>query len=260
MVKQKQIQNKLQELKKQWNNNPPYRYIVIDNFINETTAQLLSEGFDATISEYARPQRSYLYHKNKISVNEFQPNSAYAQFFDALNHYQVVDLISEITGIGQLIPDLMFEGGGLQQTQTGGFENLHVNQNMHPVLNLYRRINLVLFLNKNWENHYNGHLEFWDLKRKKQLTKIAPIFNRCVIFENNNTLFHGYPQPIKSPKSIHRNSLSKSYYTKEAPATLTYPKRVPRYFTDKSFAEMTKLFKSGVRVISHRLSSTLLVS
>jgi hypothetical protein len=79
--------------------------------------------------------------------------------------------------------------------------------------NLERRLNLLLYLNKDWQASYHGELELWDRSSASRVTTISPIFNRCVVFSTTNESMHGHPVPLATPREIERMSLALYYYT-----------------------------------------------
>ena len=42
---------------------------------------------------------------------------------------------------------------------------------------------------------------------------IAPVYNRCVIFNTDADSFHGHPDPLICPENVKRKSLALYYYT-----------------------------------------------
>ncbi len=55
---------------------------------------------------------------------------------------------------------------------------MHADFNWHQKLLLDRRINLLLYLNKDWEEDYGGHLELWNRDMKVLGDRILPVFDR----------------------------------------------------------------------------------
>jgi hypothetical protein len=74
---------------------------------------------------------------------------------------------------------------------------------------------LLLYLNKDWRQEYEGNLELWDMDEKNLLKSIEPIFNCAVIFETNKVSYHGHPHLLKAPSGVTRKSLAIYYYTEE---------------------------------------------
>ena len=118
-----------------------------------------------------------------------------------------------MTGIQDLISDPYFRGGGLHNISRGGKLGVHIDFNKHQKYNLDRRLNLLLYLNKDWEEEFGGHIELWDSGMKQCIKKILPIFNRMVIFNTTETSFHGHPEPLNCPADRSRKSLALYYYT-----------------------------------------------
>jgi Rps23 Pro-64 3,4-dihydroxylase Tpa1-like proline 4-hydroxylase len=104
-------------------------------------------------------------------------------------------------------------GGGLHQTLPGGMLRVHADFLKHPHYGLDRRMNLLLFLNKDWKPEYGGALELWDENMERLVTQVEPLANRCVIFTTSPTSYHGYTQPITCPQGMSRKSLAAYYYT-----------------------------------------------
>ena len=63
---------------------------------------------------------------------------------------------------------------GIHEIKKGGFLKIHADFNFHPKLKLSRRINMLIYLNKEWKEDYGGHLELWDRKMENCKVKILP--------------------------------------------------------------------------------------
>jgi hypothetical protein len=121
--------------------------------------------------------------------------------------------LEQLTGITDLIPDPYFTGGGLHQIERGGKLEVHADFNNLPKWNLQRRINLLIYLNREWKEEYGGHLELWDREMKKAVKKVLPVANRCVIFNTESYAYHGHPHPLTCPPGWTRKSMALYYYT-----------------------------------------------
>ena len=107
------------------------------------------------------------------------------------------------------------QGAGIHLSERGGYLNIHADFGTHPRFNyLERRLNVILYLNKNWREEYKGGLEFWSADMKQCVINIAPLFNRCVIFNTTDVSFHGFPEAVLCPQSETRKSIALYYYTK----------------------------------------------
>lgn len=208
------IKNHKTEIQRQWTDrNKLFPYFVIDNFLPVPFAEQIyatypppeKQGWDNT---------TYVHQRKKFSkTSDF--SDPVNNFFNLVNSNIFLDFISELTGIPSLLADPDYVGGGLHQIIRGGFLDVHVDFNFHPVKKHHRRANLLLYMNKDWESKYEGFLELWNMEDKHLVEKIAPIFNRVVMFETNEVSYHGHPKPLACPQNMTRKSLAVYYYTKE---------------------------------------------
>ncbi len=162
-------------------------------FDNEREIKLAS----AVESSFGPVTRLFLYHLNSITFLEF---------------------LSAVTGIPNLISDPRFDGGGLHQIVRGGKLGIHADFNRHRAYNLDRRLNLLLYLNKDWREEYGGHLQLWNRDMTRCEAKVLPIFNRVMIFGTTDFTYHGHPDPLQCPEGMTRKSLALYYFSNGRPA------------------------------------------
>lgn len=216
-------QARLSDLASQYGDNLPFPHLALEDFLAEPAARTVLDQFpgteDAEWTQYKHYNESTL---GTSSRDKFPP--AVRQVVDTLTSDEFVDWLSRLTGIPNLQADPNIEGGGMHQTEAGGFLNVHADFQMHPHEKTWRRrVNLILYLNPEWKQEWGGCIEFWDREMKNRVKKISPEFNRVVIFNTNKESFHGYPDPMRCPQGITRKSLALYYYTVEADANV-FPK------------------------------------
>jgi hypothetical protein len=136
-----------------------------------------------------------------------------------LNSGPFLEFLEELTGIQGLVPDPQLVGGGLHLVERGGFLNIHADFNRHPHTDLERRLNLLLYLNPDWDVSYGGQLELWGRDMRECVRRIEPVENRCVVFSTTSHSYHGHPQPLTCPRHSARRSLALYYYSKTRPRT-----------------------------------------
>jgi Rps23 Pro-64 3,4-dihydroxylase Tpa1-like proline 4-hydroxylase len=130
----------------------------------------------------------------------------------------MLTFLESLTGIHNLIGDPTFVGGGVHQTLSQGKLDIHADFNVHLNHdNIYRRINLLLYITPYWEDQWGGKLQLWEKDLSKSCIEIPPVFNRAVIFNTNSDSFHGHPKPMQCPPNVARRSLALYYYTDYAP-------------------------------------------
>ena len=213
---------KLKEISKskksQYRDAFPFPHLVIDNFFNENYLNYVYKEFPSLIES-----KEALHHSGETDEKLASPRGISLQkeytknLLMLLNGSEFLDFLQELSGIKEkLIPDPHFIGGGLHQTYKGGFLKIHADFCKHPETNLDRRINVLVYLNKDWDDKYNGDLYLYDSKMKKHI-RISPIFNRVVIFNTTDFTFHGVPDPLDCPENISRKSLALYYFTNGRP-------------------------------------------
>jgi hypothetical protein len=140
-------------------------------------------------------------------------------FIHELNAAPFIEFLEGVTGVEGLIPDPHLDGGGLHALPRGGKLSIHTDFNRHERLKLDRRLNVLIYLNKDWKKEYGGEFEAWRPNGKVAEASYLPIFNRMVIFNTNDYTFHGNPEPVNCPPEMSRRSIAMYYYTNGRPAS-----------------------------------------
>ena len=211
-------------IKTQYATAYPYPHTVIDNFMNE---QFLNRAFnhleyvdwgydDGDGDDLDSHQVKKLYSPHKVGMWDNMPEHV-TNLLNFLNSREVLNYLEELTGIPDLIADPELYGGGVHRILSGGKLSVHADYNFHPLTKLHRRVNLLLYLNKDWKEEWGGDLQLWNKDMSMCVKKILPIFNRAVIFNITSDAYHGHPGPLKSPEGIDRLSFALYYFTKERP-------------------------------------------
>jgi Rps23 Pro-64 3,4-dihydroxylase Tpa1-like proline 4-hydroxylase len=195
----------------------PFPHSVIDDFLPIAVCEEL-------LREFPSPQGSAWQHIDKRDHKKLaaQKIAQFGEFtchvLHELNGPACLGFLETLTGIRGLIPDPYLEGGGLHQIERGGFLKIHADFNKQPHLHLDRRLNLILYLNKDWKDEYNGHLELWERGMKRCARKILPVFNRAVVFNTTDWALHGHPEPLQCPPGRTRKSVALYFYSVGRPA------------------------------------------
>lgn len=194
----------------------PFPHIVLDDLFSEEAIERVRQEVPSP-NEIRWIEFDDARGKKLASKAETQLGAATRNFLCQVNSSAFIEFLETLTGIEGLIPDPHFWGGGLHQIVRGGFLKIHADFNRHPKLKLDRRLNLLLYLNRDWREEWGGHLELWDRKMTECRTKILPIFGRCVIFNTMDFAYHGHPDPLGCPNSESRKSVAVYYYSNGRP-------------------------------------------
>ena len=210
-------------LANQYQTASPFPHIVIDDFLPSDLLEQIVADFPSTEGKafFDRDQERF---KFQLSPND-SDSAVVRNLFAELNGEAFVAFLEEMTGIDGLIPDPHFVGGGLHETKTGGHLGIHADFNIHEQLKLERKLNLLIYLNKDWPDEFGGALELWDRGMKACERKVAPVFGRAVIFNTDLDSFHGHPDPLACPPDRSRRSIATYYYTAREEGLVALPKR-----------------------------------
>jgi Rps23 Pro-64 3,4-dihydroxylase Tpa1-like proline 4-hydroxylase len=189
----------------------PFPHIVIDNFIDSGLLRRLLEQFPSSDnkSHFERDQERLKFQYHPDETNSPLVRNLLAE----LNGSAFLGFLEEMTGIGGLISDPYFHGGGLHETKRGGHLGVHADFNIHDLMKIERRLNLLIYLNEDWQPSFGGNLELWDKKMSACEVKVAPVLGRAVVFSTTLDSYHGHPDPLTCPPDRTRRSIATYYYT-----------------------------------------------
>ena len=209
-----QLANRLSD---QYRSAKPFPHVVIDNFIPDPRA------LQEVLAEFPTPgsldwiQYNQETEKKLASRDDARLRPSTRHMLQQFNASTFCSFLERLTGIDGLISDPYFWGGGLHQIERGGFLKIHSDFNWYDRLKLDRRLNVLLYLNREWKEEYGGHLELWSRDMSRCDQKILPIMNRCVIFSTDSNSYHGHPDPLTCPEGWSRKSMALYYYSNGRP-------------------------------------------
>ena len=193
----------------------PYPHIVLDDFLEPSVCEAAIKEFPPLDPDQ---WNNYL-HTNERKFSNTDPETwgpTLREVMEELNSHRFVQFVSRLIGVDDLIADASLEGGGLHQSTTGGFLNIHADFTVHPHNRKWqRRANILLYLNDEWEPEYGGDLELWSADMKHCVEKVSPLANRVLIFSTDEDSFHGHPEPMRCPEGVARRSLALYYFSVE---------------------------------------------
>ena len=253
------VPNHVEDLARQFGAAQPFRYVAIDQFLDPQFCQELMTQFPPFESGDARNERGEQAGKSVIGdIARLGP--AYQRFDRLMRDSEFLALIGRITGIDGLLYDEEYVGGGTHENRDGQELDSHVDFNFHPRMGWHRRLNLIVFLNPQWEEAWGGCLE---LLREPTADSgdgrkvVVPLANRAVIFETTETSWHGF-RVIRTPpgRGISRKSLAVYFYSHARPAVEIGPPHATYYYQrplpghiqagytlrEEDLAEIRKLF------------------
>jgi 2OG-Fe(II) oxygenase superfamily len=239
----------------------PYPYGCFDNFMPPQILEKVREelqNLPAAESFFNRPQE-----KLKAAYMPERLGPYTRALFHSLNSKAFLAYLEELTGIDGLIPDPYYSGGGIHVVSNGGHLDIHADFNRQGKLNLERRLNVLIYLNKDWKEEYGGSFEIWNDDMTAKVAGFEPLFNRMCCFNTGSTTWHGNPEPVNHPDKEPRMSIALYYYTatwdsmKVAHSTLFKPRPGTKDQADKMEARHRVMQNLLPPVIYRRLDHRL---
>jgi Rps23 Pro-64 3,4-dihydroxylase Tpa1-like proline 4-hydroxylase len=197
----------------------PFPHVVIDDFIDDAVLR-------AIVRDFPRPAGHTLFTRNQERLKyQYHPQDCSGlptrNLFAELNSQAFLGFLAEMTGISGLIADAYYTGAGLHETVPPGHLGIHADFNRHERMGVERRLNLLIYLNDDWDTSYGGALELWDRAMTGCVTRVSPILGRAVIFTTDLDSFHGHPDPLACPEGRSRRSIATYYYAVPAATQFT---------------------------------------
>jgi Rps23 Pro-64 3,4-dihydroxylase Tpa1-like proline 4-hydroxylase len=225
-----QVYAAVDQLARCFQNQPPFPHVVIDDFLQTSLAETLLQDFPPV--DAMNRSRHYLF-ANKYELSHWRGVSPqFESLCQEILSEKFQNFCSQLYGQRLLIDARYY--GDLHQSKTGGYLDMHVDANGNPYHATWlRRMNVLIYLNKTWQNEYHGELRL-RLGTKGTSQSIAPLFNRCVIMQSDETTYHGY-EHMTLPAGVTRKSIAIHLY-KEDPLGADHLKRTTTWSADqKSF-------------------------
>jgi hypothetical protein len=211
----------------------PFKHVIIEDFFEPSFAERLLADFPKFDLDLSRNEAGLTGGKAaNPDIRHISP--VYQDLYELIASVWFLDLVSRLSGIPDLLVDPKMYGGGTHENRDGQELDPHVDFNYDEAQQLHRRLNLIVYLNKNWQSEWGGALEIHSNPRDPDQNRIRsydPLFNRCVMFETNEYSWHGFPK-IRLPSGqthLSRKSISIYLYTKERPAEEVAPMHATFY-------------------------------
>jgi hypothetical protein len=233
------------DLHRQFSQNLPFKHLLIDDFFTADFCQQLLDEFPAFNRKLAKNENGNV---GKKAVNEkvVSLGPSYKKLDQLVQSKAFIQYIEKISGVKDLKYDLFYYGGGTHNNLEGQDLDAHVDFTNHPKTGYFRRLNFILYLNKQWQEDWGGSIDLHANPRleanEDNIVSILPLFNRAVLFETHNSSWHGFTT-IHLPegkKDLSRKSFALYYYTR------TRPKKIKTHSTiyvDRHLPENIKVGK-----------------
>lgn len=222
------VLGRLGDLGSEFQGASPFRHVVIDDFLRPDVAEAILDRFP-TVTDPSKLLNEFGDPNPKSAISDVRNlGGPFVQIDDYIQSQEFLDAMSAVTGIPDLRYDPWYYGAGTHENFHGAGLDAHYDFNIHPHTAHHRRLNAIVYLNKDWNPDWRGDISFhtdpWDLKNDVKKS-VQPEFNRCVIFETTENSWHSVT-PVSLPEDLRHNS-RKSFtiylYTESRPHQETAP-------------------------------------
>ncbi len=243
------------DLAEQFRSALPFRHVQIDHFFTPALSTELADNFPLFDESLAVNEDGIVGNK-AVHEKIMHLGPSWEKLDSLVQSKEFLQLISGITGIADLRYDPHYFGGGTHENRHGQGLDAHIDFNLHPVTRQHRRLNLIVYLNREWEENWGGSIQLHKdpslPAEQDEVVTISPQFNRCVIFETNERSWHGFPR-VNLPeekRSLSRRSFALYYYTDSRPEDEVGPEHSTIYVDERLPGD----FKAGLVLNEDRLA------
>jgi Rps23 Pro-64 3,4-dihydroxylase Tpa1-like proline 4-hydroxylase len=194
----------------------PINHWVLPNFLDNDISTKLKEELNTLFinkkDEFKFFDRNGSAMYEWCDYNQKQTPIAY-ELVSFLHSTEFVRWLEDVSEIKGLIPDIHLHGAGYMRCGNGDSLKIHTDFNWQGEIKLNRILTLVIYLNKEWKEEWNGDIQFWDKENKECVRKYFPNWGSCVVWEYDERGFHGHPNPLDCPEGEYRDGFRLFYYT-----------------------------------------------
>ena len=192
----------------------PFPYAVIENFLPIDLVKKAESDF--TDFKKTKDCGNVLFQKNKKSYENYsEMPSNIKNVISFFYSKEFIKIIENKFNLRNIDVDWNLHGGGMHESFNGGFLKVHTDFLYKRKSKTRRVLNILLYLNSDWDKNWGGSIEFWDKEMSAVKRSVVPSLNTMVIFRTDKESHHGFPDPIKCPKNISRKSIALYYYVNE---------------------------------------------
>lgn len=197
-----------QRLKQEFSLKGRINSCFIDNLLPENIAKEIYLAFPSP--EEMAIHKSIRENK-RIAAQMDLYNPLLEEIVYAFQDKRIVDVVTEITGLKQMVPDEHLYAGGVSLMAEGNFLNPHLDNSHDNDRENYRVLNLLYYVTPDWKIENGGNLELWDKGVKSQQRTIHSRFNRLVLMVTNTSSYHSVSKVVSDGK---RCCVSNYYFSK----------------------------------------------
>lgn len=215
---------RLDDLGASWRDAQPFPHVVLDDFLDPEVCRALTGEFrdvDVGGAGWIENRHYSQRLRSRNGRDAFAPPAR--ALLDELDSPRFRRFVERLSGSAGLFLDQEMTDGGLSAMGRGDFFDLHTDMQAHALRRTWkRRVNLIIYLSEGWREEWHGALELWDARGRRCARRLAPRYNRAVLFEVSERALHGVPERLACPPGVLRRNVVLYYFSdagREVPIT-----------------------------------------
>lgn len=211
-------------------NQKPIPMAFFDNFLPAHVAINMYNEINSIDNKFWKKFTRNGSHMMELNKIELMPVA-----FEVMSYFHsssFLESLTKLTGIPGLIPDPHLVGAGYSKSFKGDTLKIHTDFNWNNTLKLHRALSLIIYLTPDWDPSWHGGLDFYDFERRKVVTHVDCLFNRCLIWKYDKLGWHGHLNPLNCPDNKPRTTFRLFYYTSNSTYHEDDPPHRSQYWYD----------------------------
>ena len=195
----------------------PFPHLICEDFVRSDLIQNIKNEYEDILNNKMDEWNKYdnpLEHK--LSFNKFEDTTYLKLLFDIVGGEKFIKSLQQTFDIEDIELDTDLFGAGLHNHPKGGHLCTHLDYEINPITFKKRWLNLILYMNDDWKDEYNGDTELWNSDRTVCEKRVYPQFNKALIFRTDNKSWHGVSRKIDCPNETSRKSIAFYYVSKRS--------------------------------------------
>ena len=151
-------EDKMRELNDQYRYTPPYPTLALNDFIpKEISEKLYNESKSIPDDDWTTFTRANSYMEECKTLK----NAPVArQLVSALHSEEFLLWLRKVCDVPHLLPDPYLTGAGYMKSYKGDSLKIHTDFNWNEECQTHRALSLILYFTPEWEEEWNGDLQF----------------------------------------------------------------------------------------------------
>jgi Rps23 Pro-64 3,4-dihydroxylase Tpa1-like proline 4-hydroxylase len=210
------LRSELKEAAQEYARSGRVPTFVVDDLLPTEWAVQIHDAFP---NQEQMELKSSIKERKHVSAQMDKHQPVLEEVVYAFQQPEVVSVVSEVTGIKSLEPDVRLYAGGISAMCKGAYLKPHLDNSHDAEQDRYRVLNLLYYVTPDWRAEFGGSLEVWDEGIEGEPRPIPCQFNRLVVMATNRMSWHSVSKIVADAR---RCCVSNYFFSKASPESEDY--------------------------------------